>query len=340
MEPLISIIVPVYNTKKYISRCITSIIEQTYSNLEIILVNDGSTDGSEEICNELANQFENVKVVHKTNGGLGYARNSGIKISNGKYISFIDSDDYIEKNMYSEMIKILLKSKADTVYCDFSFDKDTGEQIDGWSILEPGVHTGKEVLLNICGAHPQDSHDFRFDMSVCKGIFSKEIILKYGIAFHNEKEVISEDLMFDFDYLPLAKRVVYINQPFYHYCENWGSLTHRYIPYRLEREKELYNIINERLPSIVEKSVQDSWVARFFLGRIRSCITQEIKYNPEKNLSIVFENIKQIINDETVRYCINKYPINQNHLKLRLFNFFLNKKNVMGIYILIKLKNR
>lgn len=105
-EPLISIVVPVYNVESYLVNCVSSIIEQTYKNLEIILVDDGSTDKSKKICDDLAKKDKRIKVIHKDNGGLSSARNAGIDVAKGEYIGFVDSDDKINKNMYRILLKI------------------------------------------------------------------------------------------------------------------------------------------------------------------------------------------------------------------------------------------
>ena len=103
---MISVIVPIYNVEQYLEQCLDSIISQTYSQLEIILVDDGSTDSSGQICDKYARKDERIVVIHKTNGGLSDARNAGISVATGEYISFIDSDDYIATDMYNKMIKI------------------------------------------------------------------------------------------------------------------------------------------------------------------------------------------------------------------------------------------
>lgn len=119
MNDLISIIVPVYNVEKYLNKCIDSIINQTYKNIEIILVDDGSTDNSGKICDEYLLRDSRIKVIHKNNGGLSSARNEGINISSGEYIGFVDSDDWVEPNMYEEMYKKILYSNADIVDCGY-----------------------------------------------------------------------------------------------------------------------------------------------------------------------------------------------------------------------------
>ena len=104
MEKLISVIVPVYNVEEYVEKCVLSIINQTYKNLEIILVDDGSTDNSGKICDEIAIKDNRIKVIHKKNGGLSDARNVGIDIAKGDYLGFVDSDDYIDPDMYSILL--------------------------------------------------------------------------------------------------------------------------------------------------------------------------------------------------------------------------------------------
>lgn len=117
MEELISIIVPVYNVKKYIRKCIDSIIAQTYKNVEIILVDDESNDGSERICEQYKEMDKRIRVIHKKNGGLSSARNCGLEIANGQYIEFVDSDDWIEKNYTEVLYKTLKKYNADLSIC-------------------------------------------------------------------------------------------------------------------------------------------------------------------------------------------------------------------------------
>jgi glycosyltransferase involved in cell wall biosynthesis len=119
MNELISVIVPVYNVEPYLDRCIGSIVNQTYKNLEIILVDDGSTDDSGKICDQWKEKDSRIKVIHKKNGGLSDARNTGMKQMTGKYVAFVDSDDWIEVSMYERMIKMIKKSHADICECGF-----------------------------------------------------------------------------------------------------------------------------------------------------------------------------------------------------------------------------
>ena len=119
---LISVIIPIYNTQKYLKKCIDSVESQSYNNIEIILVNDGSTDSSEKIIRPYLQKYENIKYYKKENGGLSDARNYGMPYATGEYIAFLDSDDYVESTMYEEMYEGAKKENADMVECDFIWE--------------------------------------------------------------------------------------------------------------------------------------------------------------------------------------------------------------------------
>ena len=125
IKDLITVIVPVYNVEKYLEQCVDSILNQTYKNIEIILVDDGSKDKSGQLCNEFSNKYSQIKTIHKKNAGLGMARNSGLKIANGEYIAFVDSDDWLApqalKNLYDSM------TKFNCDYCKGGFQKVNDE---------------------------------------------------------------------------------------------------------------------------------------------------------------------------------------------------------------------
>jgi len=130
MKEIISVIVPIYSVEKYLSRCIESIINQTYRNIEIILVNDGSPDNCGQICDEYAKKDERIYVIHKKNGGLSDARNAGLKIAKGEYISFVDSDDWIHEKYIEKLYDLITKSNADISMCDFIKTSDDNVKVD------------------------------------------------------------------------------------------------------------------------------------------------------------------------------------------------------------------
>ena len=136
-RPLISVVVPVYNTEKYLKHCIMSITCQTYRNLEILLVDDGSDDSSGIICDELAKTDDRICVIHQENAGLSAARNSGIDIAKGEYIGFVDSDDYIASDMYEKLMNMIRCSEADMAVCSFTYVDDQYQDIENWHPESP-----------------------------------------------------------------------------------------------------------------------------------------------------------------------------------------------------------
>ena len=118
-KPLISVVVPVYNVEQYLKKCLDSIIKQKYNNLEIIIVNDGSTDNSQKICQEYVKKDKRIKLITQKNQGLSAARNTGIDNAHGKYISFVDSDDYLDLEFINELYNTIIENKSDISACDF-----------------------------------------------------------------------------------------------------------------------------------------------------------------------------------------------------------------------------
>ena len=118
-QPKVSIVVPIYNVESYLERCIQTLLNQTLKDIEIILIDDGSPDHCPQICNEYAQKDSRIKVIHKKNAGLGYARNSGLEIARGKYLAFVDSDDYVEANMYEILYNKIKDSNSDVVFCNY-----------------------------------------------------------------------------------------------------------------------------------------------------------------------------------------------------------------------------
>lgn len=143
MKALISVIIPVYNVEKYVSKCITSVISQTYTNLEILLIDDGSTDGSGTICDSYIQKDKRVKVIHKENGGLSSARNCGLAHATGEYIAFIDSDDYVKPNFIETLHKRLVTDNSDIAVCNFDRTDENGNIISEFSLITPSE---KKVL--------------------------------------------------------------------------------------------------------------------------------------------------------------------------------------------------
>lgn len=338
-EPLVTVIVPVYNTEKYLDRCLKSITQQTYKNIEILLINDGSSDNSGKICDNWAEKDLRIKVIHKKNAGLGMARNTGIENATGEYISFIDSDDFIDLDTYCLLVNNLKNFNADTSYCSLKKYFNDTKKIKTSSKIKEGIFTGKEILYDIIGSMPKEKSDYNREMSVCLGIFSMEIIQKNNIKFVSEREFICEDLIFDFQYLTCAKKIIVSNQEKYYYCINEDSLTHKYNSERFIKNIVLY----EKVSSMIRKEFKEKSLEailrfnRLFIGMIRSTIVQEVK---SSNLSFgkKMKHLKEIVENKTIQEILKEYPYKENPIKQQIFNKFLKNKNILALYIISKIK--
>ena len=212
MYPLISVIVPVYNVEKYIKRCIDSVISQTYKNLEIILVDDGSSDKSGEICDEYEFQDNRVRVIHKTNGGLSDARNAALKIAKGDYIGFVDSDDYIKEDMFETLYKLSEENNADISIVSF------------YELIEDRVisvrDSGKLRIMNKLEAMQELLIDTNIQSYAWNKLFKRELF--DGITFPTGKNF--EDIATTLILFEKCDKVVLLQEPKYYYIRRNDSI--------------------------------------------------------------------------------------------------------------------
>lgn len=245
MNALISIVVPVYNAEKYLDKCIQSIINQKYSNLEIILVDDGSKDNSLGLCKKYAENDKRIKVIHKENGGVSTARNAGIESASGDFIAFIDSDDYIDENMYFNMMQKASEYKCDVVMCDcYKINGDKKEVFthDIRSGFYNKKHLYKEYFDKLLML---DSINYPPTITNVVMLIKTDIIksnkLKYkeGIKF-------SEDLLFGSQVMYYANSFYYLKgECYYNYINNPTSATNTYYEKKWDNFISLYKEIKD-----------------------------------------------------------------------------------------------
>lgn len=216
MQEKISIIIPVYNVEKYINRCLDSIVNQTYKNIEIIIVNDGSTDRSGLICDEYAKRYNNIRVFHKENAGVSSARNLGVDNSSGEYIAFIDPDDYIDKNMYEILHKEIISSKSDIAMCSFFYVKE--DKVIYTGNKEKTIILSKEdVLYKYFNRINPFNGSFLWNKLFRRELF-RNIRLDTRLVIQEDTEV----LLRIFDRI---NSLVYIDRPLYFYLIRKGAAT-------------------------------------------------------------------------------------------------------------------
>lgn len=224
MNYRVSVIVPVYNVEKHLKTCLDSVINQTYKNLEIILIDDGSTDNSSEICDEYARNDERIVVIHKENKGVSSARNKGIEIATGDFIGFVDSDDYIEPDMYEKLVSMITSDDIDIAtsgyYKDFS-DRKVPMKNEGEVPIYPVCV--KDFLKYV---YIRDKYQNVAGYIVTK-IIRTTVLKKNNILF-DEKLLIGEDVLFMAEVFMKSRKIMYTEKHLYHYFQNNASAYHNY----------------------------------------------------------------------------------------------------------------
>ncbi|MCR4900455.1 MAG: glycosyltransferase [Treponema sp.] len=213
----LSIIIPVYNIVRYLRRCLESIVAQSFSDFEIILVNDGSTDGSSELCDEWQQRNSRIRVYHKTNGGVSSARNIGIENAEGEFITFVDGDDYILPGMYERMMELQVEHDTDIVICGFSQEQKDGSFVPNYCCNEVKTLSQQEQVLCLLS-------NTYYTCSCWDKIFRRELV--NNLRF-DEKITHYEDLLFCYEAMKHSKRAVFTAEAFYHYCANDSSSASR-----------------------------------------------------------------------------------------------------------------
>ena len=321
MNDKISIIVPVYNIEKYIEKCVTSIMDQTYKNLEIILVDDGSTDSSSVICDQLAKRDKRIKVIHKENGGPSDARNYVLKYATSKLIAFVDGDDFIEKNMYEILYKNLNNNNADISICSRKIEYENGKDCKKRTMQKNDI-----ILLDKKQALVELNSFSKFDMSACDKLFKKELFDE--ILFPINKK--SEDLYIMYKIFFNANKIVYDSSKLYHYIQrsNSFSKSKRIDNFYIDACKEQQQFFKNNCYDILFAANTMYIFSLIFQYNIY--ILYEEKYSREwyKNIKCeVKKHMKEIIKNKNL-------PL-QRKLQVLFFYYFNN------IYsFLLKNKNR
>ena len=294
---LISVIVPVYNVEKYIRECLDSIVNQTYKNLQIILVDDGSTDNSGKICDEFAKKDSRITVVHQENQGAGAAKNTGLELIEGEYFSIIDSDDYIDLSMYEKMVSLMKQYDSDIVQCLFKQVYVNKIIMRQYSTLKKSctVLTRQKYLQHFLS-------DWKFAIFATK-IFKTSLL--GGVRFPVGRKI--DDEFFTYKLVCNAKRIVNTTEPFY--------------IYRMRKSSGMNNNAKNRL--IYDRI--DCFVERYEYVSSRFPKLRKTYYNKLSD-SLLFYRSQLTDVSEELNALIKKYPYKQPGILIKVFNKFSKKK--------------
>lgn len=321
-SPKIAAIVPVYNVEQYLEQCVTSLLSQSYHLHEIILIDDGSTDNSGKICDYLAAANPVIRVVHKKNAGLGYARNTGLNNLSGdiSHITFVDSDDWLEPSMIETLVNELMETSADGVIAGFTKRDDAGNEQFCFQ-LEDATYEGQglaeHLVPRVCGSAPSLSDSI--PMSVCSALLKRKTIDCSSLRFLSEREVLSEDFFFKYAYLSMSRRIRVSSCIDYNYRTNGQSLTTSYRPDRFAASLHFYNLAKNAVADspVVEECLRRLQKTLFIY--VRASIAQERRSVSGKSYTESVATIDEIMRDPQLLEIISSYPLNELGRKQRTF---------------------
>lgn len=306
MKPDVSIIVPIYNTEKYLEKCLDSLIHQTFQNIEIIIVDDGSPDHSSNIYEKYRQSDSRIKVIQKLNTGLSDSRNTGLSYATGNYLLFVDSDDYIDFNLIEKLYPLAKENNADVLLFGYYLDRvDTmGSLIDSTAVTcEQGVFCG-ETLSNIL---PDDSLLNLMGYAWNK-LYKREFIVSHNISFEKGINLV-EDILFNAEALSKLTVFVISNQPYYHYMNRMApTLVNRFysnsyellVKSTLSREKILRSWH-------LDNSLCNKLVAKAHMNGIKFCLSNLFFIENPLSLIYKYRQVKSMLHDENTIKSIDDF---------------------------------
>lgn len=291
-NPLVSIIVPVYNTEKYLDRCLNSIVGQTYDNIEIILVDDGSPDSCPQRCDEWAKKDNRIKVIHKQNEGLTCARKDGLSVAEGEYALFVDSDDYIDLSIVEEMVDKAVKTDMDITLCSYVKEANTSEII-GLSYSNDVLKKEQLRDMFILPIIRPMNDNISTNGFMCTKLYKKSKIKDE--YFVSEREYFTEDVIFNSLMALDINGIAVVNKPLYHYCENADSLTNKY-------RKGKFEMWNKRTDFFENYFLQNGWLelakSRIIVMNLVALLVgadNEVLKNDKKDFRLRCKQMKEVI---------------------------------------------
>ncbi len=270
MNKKISVIVPVYNKENYVEETINSLLNQTYENLEIIIINDGSKDKSKEICEKKEKEDNRIKLINIENHGAGYARNVGIENATGDFISFIDADDYVKNNFYDVLLKLILQENADISECGFKRVSSIQEEIIQPPIINISIYSSNEKILKLYG---KDESEYLNTVIMCNKLFKKDLF-RDGIRYPIGRIIDDEFIIYKL--LNKAKKIVSTNEILYGYIQSEDSVMRQ--NFKAKRVYDTFDVYDE-VYEFFENDQIEGITYLILLRYIKYCVELLIKTN-------------------------------------------------------------
>lgn len=332
---MLSIVVPVYNVSPFLDNCVESIINQTYSDLEIILVDDGSTDDSGKKCDLFAEKDSRIKVIHKKNGGLMSAWKTGVTVANGDYVGFVDSDDYIDPNMFEVLLSSAESNNADIALCGIIREYDTHCEKETF-YLKSGVYTRAEIETQVFPIMISNGTMLNRGLSPNRvnKLFKKELLLN-NLEFCDERISLGEDLVTTFACMCDVQTLVILDDFFpYHYKIRGTSIMGGYNPHFFAQSVLLKSVLseisNQKKAYDFSLQLNNDFLSLCFYGIERNISSGKIDHKQ------AVEYIKKTVCSEDYKSVLNKETLTKNNKKCYLYKILVKLHLYNILYFMIK----
>jgi glycosyltransferase involved in cell wall biosynthesis len=344
MEPKVSIIVPIYNVERYLSRCLDSLFSQRLREIEIIAINDGSTDSSLAILNEYCSKDNRIKVIDQPNRGVSSARNEGLKAAVGEYIGFVDPDDWVEEDMYEMMYNYAICEKADIVMCSYVREFGSHSKVKKFNLPNIIRYENDDVKKNfmrrlIGPINEEMANPELLDAwgTVWSKLYRREIIKDNGIQFIDLNKIGSnEDNLFNIEVFFNAKSFLFINSPYYHYWRaNSNSITSGFKPDLINQWNYLFSYIEKFLKS---KNLNHEYYTalnnRICINTLGLGLNTISKENQSSCFTKVL-HIRSFLTNKRIKHSFKQLELSQFPIVWRVFYFFAKIRFAVGFYSML-----
>lgn len=341
MTPKVTIIIPVYKVEKYLDRCISSMVSQTLKEIEIVIVDDGSPDSCPQICDDWANRDSRIKVLHKKNQGLGFARNSGLELATGEYVIFCDSDDWVEPQTYEVVYNKAKELNLDICWFQRCWVDDDGNKSLGNPVSEE-YFIGEEKMAwfrkEIIGANPLDVNSKTRNISSCMALTRRSLFEATTLRYPSEREIASEDFVFLVQFIKCVKSVGILPYTFYNYYVNPLSISHTYSDAKHDRLIRLMEFLYKYC------NTEYNWeeVKYNYYGHLLNIFKVILRFSARGNIGF-FEKVK-LIKKETNHALLKPFyldsVIKKYAARERLYIWMMKHHISLFFIILYKHKKR
>ena len=339
-KTLVSVIVPIYNAKEYLQDCVESLLNQTYKNIEILLVDDGSNDGTEVLCEELAKSDERICVFHKENGGTHTVRNLGVENANGDYLMFIDPDDWLDLDTIERCMVYANNEDLDVIRFNYVREFEGQSLKKENKLLEERLYIGDEcknlarLTTGLIQNELNNPETFNFLASACFNIYRKSVIIDNNIKFPNIREIGTfSDGLFNILVFLNINKFRFMDVGFYHYRKtNTGSATYNYRQDFLNKQLLMFDIIKKSIP-MEEDDFKKAYYNRIAFTTFELCLNV---FKRKSTYKQKYNEIKSIICDELHVEAFKHFELSNLPIKWKVYNLFIKMRCTRCVVLLTK----